>query len=156
MWGKLHVRLTKVAFVLLISGIVIANGIWMIRAAQSITHRGTSYFSRALITFFSENSEIQYFSSGSVVEELDSLNESIPSNVGRGEIDTSDMVVFYASEGMDTPLDWPRNRPGLATNIFGPWEVNFDYYPTWAGDDRILVIPLAKAQELGIKVLPEE
>ena len=63
------------------------------------------------------------------------------------------MVAFYAYEGMQNANDWPGNQPGLATRIFGPWEVNFNYYPRWAGEDRILVMPLEKARRIGIQVV---
>jgi hypothetical protein len=38
----------------------------------------------------------------------------------------------------------------MTTRWFGPMEVNFDYYPTWQGDERIVVMPLARARALGL------
>ncbi|HUR27981.1 MAG TPA: hypothetical protein VM509_07335, partial [Planctomycetota bacterium] len=41
------------------------------------------------------------------------------------------------------------NRPGLYRPLAeGPWEVNYSYYPTWAGDGRPLVIDASYYREL--------
>lgn len=156
LWDKMHHWLPKAAFGLLIPAIVIVNGVWLFRAAHSITLRGTDDFTRQLIAYFDENPQMRFLLSDKVMDDIESLGEPTPSNVIGDGLESVDMVVFYASEGMEKPADWPRNRPGIATKFFGPWEVNFDYYPTWAGDDRVLVMPFEKAREMGIKALTDE
>jgi hypothetical protein len=45
-------------------------------------------------------------------------------------------------------LEWPTNRPHSFVAVFGPREVNLDYYTGWAGDDRIVSISEALVREL--------
>ena len=155
-WMKIRYLLPRAALVLFIFGIVTVNSVWLWNAAHSITQRGKEYFTRELVAYVNKNPEIQFFASDKIFSEIISLEDPMPSNVSESVIDRTDMLVFYASEGVDDPADWPRNKPGLATQIFGPWETNFDYYPAWAGDDRILVMPVEKARTLGVRALPTE
>jgi len=41
---------------------------------------------------------------------------------------------------------WPANRHGLYHLISGPLEVNFDYYPSWEGDPRLVAMPMEAAR----------
>ena len=43
--------------------------------------------------------------------------------------------------------EFPANRPHLF-KWFGPYEVNLSYYPSWEGQDRPLLLPMAKAVTL--------
>jgi hypothetical protein len=50
-----------------------------------------------------------------------------------------DEYVAYYSETVGLhSLQWPTNRRHSFVAIFGPREVNFDYYTGWFGDDRIV------------------
>jgi hypothetical protein len=42
------------------------------------------------------------------------------------------------------------NRPGLNTRVSGPVEVNWDYYPNWSGDVRIMVVSADVARMIGV------
>jgi hypothetical protein len=64
----------------------------------------------------------------------------------------ADYVMLYASEGMRHWHDWPANNFWLTATWFGPYEINFNAYPNWWGDDRIIVIPMALAKRIGILV----
>ena len=48
--------------------------------------------------------------------------------------------------------DWPANDPFLTERVFGPLEVDFDIYPTWAGDDRVVVMSIEKARAIGVRL----
>jgi len=53
---------------------------------------------------------------------------------------SGDHVVFLKSEIQDE--HYPANRFGLYQTIAGPRDVNFNYYPTWSGKDRIVIMKL--------------
>ena len=63
----------------------------------------------------------------------------------------AERLALYASEGMTRWQEWPANRPGLTERWFGPREVNFDMYPNWWGDDRIIV--MSRRQALAVDLL---
>jgi hypothetical protein len=37
------------------------------------------------------------------------------------------------------------NQRNLYTVLFGPYEVNFNYYPSWDGDSRVVAISMKNA-----------
>jgi hypothetical protein len=53
----------------------------------------------------------------------------------------ADKLVFVFRE-VNFPL---ANRPDIYDPVFGPYEVNFDYYPSWNEDGRIVVMPMEAA-----------
>ena len=67
----------------------------------------------------------------------------------------STVALICASEKSDPYMmakgpGWPCNYRGLSLGWFGPYEVNWDYYPTWMGDDRIVILDSARALELDV------
>ncbi len=159
-WGFLWERMTKpalrVVFMGVTSIVLLINAAWLVDAAYSIRHRGSEVFIRQFSTYAEDHAQTGFFASEKVWQEMQELNDALPSNIAHLNADDADMVALYASEGVAHPTEWPRNRPGLVTAIFGPWEVNFDYYPTWIGDDRILVMTLEQAQALEVRALQDD
>lgn len=51
-------------------------------------------------------------------------------------------TAFLLSEAPSRQVE--ANRRGTFSPVFGPRDVNLDYYPTWAGDDRVLVMPTCR------------
>jgi len=47
-------------------------------------------------------------------------------------------------------FQWRTNRPGTFVAVFGPREVNLDYYTGWAGDERVISLSAAMARETGV------
>ena len=58
-------------------------------------------------------------------------------------------LAFSASDPLLANV--PANRRGLFAAVFGPREVNLDYYPNWIGDEHIVVLSAERARELGIR-----
>ena len=90
-----------------------------------------------------------------VLTDLSASARSNFPNVTSQLTDQVDYVVAYYYASMQRPGFWPVNSPGLAPAWFGPLEINMDYYASWQGDDRILVIPIDQAYELDILLLEE-
>jgi 4-amino-4-deoxy-L-arabinose transferase-like glycosyltransferase len=143
----------RLGWVSLVMALLLVNGIWIEYSARSIQKRGTTAYVQDFLQYVSENPGQIFSVSDKVWESLQGTTGKLPANITRLPAPVKSKLVFYASEGMENPLDWPSNRPGLAERIFGPWEVNFDYYPLWAGDDRILVMPLDRARQIGIRIV---
>jgi hypothetical protein len=56
---------------------------------------------------------------------------------------------FYSETVLTRELDWPTNRPGSFLAVFGPRDVNLDYYTGWKGRDRVICVTPALAREVG-------
>ena len=65
----------------------------------------------------------------------------------------ADLLVFHTDEGFRTRGEYPAHVWGLTETWFGPYEVNFDRYPTWDGDARILVMTRAMAERVDLALL---
>jgi hypothetical protein len=75
---------------------------------------------------------------------------TLPGNVVEGG--DADEVVFFARADGPPPRQWKTNDPWLTRAVFGPREVNFNWYSTWVGRDRVVVMTRAKAASTGVSL----
>ncbi len=59
--------------------------------------------------------------------------------------DPETRVVFFSSEVKEE--HFPANRFGVYQTLAGPRDVNFDYYPTWSGQERIVIVAVKSANQ---------
>ena len=81
-------------------------------------------------------------------DEVAKPGEEFPANA-LAENGNADFVAVYAYEAMPN-LEWPANLRRLTVRTFGPLEVNFNYYPTWEGNDRIVLMTFERACSVGV------
>ena len=126
------------------------NASWLVASAESIVSRHTDRFVREASQYVRTHPDTKFLLSPRIKHDL-TVVEPSPHNVTDDPIE-ADAFVIYAREGMLRWHDWPANRRGLTQASFGPREVNFDMYPNWWGDDRILVINRTRAKEIGLRI----
>jgi hypothetical protein len=126
------------------------NASWLVASAESIVSRHTDRFVREASQYVRTHPDTKFLLSPRIKHDL-TVVEPSPHNVTDDPIE-ADAFVIYAREGMLRWHDWPANRRGLTQACFGPREVNFDMYPNWWGDDRILVINRTRAKEIGLRI----
>ena len=112
------------------------NASWLIASAESIVARHTDRFVREAAEYVRTHPGTKFLLSPRVKRDLTVVGPSLH-NV-TDDPGEADAFVLYAREGMQRWHDWPANRRGLTQACFGPREVNFEMYPNWWGDDRIL------------------
>jgi hypothetical protein len=149
-WSWIKYKQLRVVLTIIVTIAIAINAGWIVYSAGTISDRETDRFLYEMADYIDKRPGTVYFVSDQLWEDLIMLDGNQRSNVIRSDFNQADMILFYALEGVESIFDWPRNKPGLATKIFGPWEVNFDYYPTWEGNDRILLMPIDKAKKIGI------
>jgi 4-amino-4-deoxy-L-arabinose transferase-like glycosyltransferase len=144
----------RLGFAALLVSALLVNAGWLWHAASTIRKRKTDAFAREALAYVRERSTTTFYISPRVRTHFALLGAGSLSNVttdpGRAE-----HVVFYAHEGARRYQDWHANRPRLTERWFGPYEVNFNMYPNWWGDDRIVVMSAAKANGLGVPVVAQ-
>jgi 4-amino-4-deoxy-L-arabinose transferase-like glycosyltransferase len=126
------------------------NASWLIASAESIVARQTDRFVRQASEYIHTHPNTKFLLSPRVKRDLPVVGPS-PHNI-TDDPGEADALVLYAREGMLRWHDWPANRRALTQACFGPREVNFDMYPNWWGDDRILVINPTRAKEMGLRI----
>ncbi len=141
-----NMRLTRIVFSALAIVGLAANFAWQYNAALSIQERGRMDLSTQLEKYLNEHPNRMFYLSPRAQKLLENVNFSnIAANPQEAE------SYLFLSEEIEYPLS---NRFGLYETPFGPYEVNFNYYPSWDGDSRVVVIRMSNALSQGL-VSPE-
>ncbi len=123
---------------------------WLFYASETIHNRGQIDFSTAVLNYREDNPTKELVFSRGVEEQLDQMNYAISAE-GKDSASKAALALFYASEAETPQQSWPANRFNTYSLLpVGPYEVNYNYYPDWLGDDRIIILPLEKARRLGV------
>ncbi len=143
-----------------VGALLLVNAVWLFQAAESIRARGTDAYVRQLDRYLARHSSDRIYLSPTVAQVLQAVLPKARPNVTRDWKQASLAIFFfhdqgrYSKENPYSAIDWfPTNDPFMLVRWFGPYEVNMNYYGTWAGDDRILVMKMEKARQLGINAL---
>lgn len=131
---------------------LLVNARWLWHAASTIRERKTDRFAREALTYVRERPNSTFSLSPRVATHFALLGARSLPNVGRDPAG-AEHIVFYAHEGVQRYQDWRANRLRLTERWFGPYEVNFNVYPDWWGDDRIVVMTAARAKALDLLVV---
>lgn len=148
----------RVAAVTGIFGLIGIGLVSEIAATVSIVHRhDTSRFLDEFIAYAGKRSEGILLVSSRLADDLRARGQWPLAHLVEVTPEAPHDFAAYASYYSETvkprELQWPTNQPGSFVAVFGPREVNLDYYTGWSGQDRIIVLSPAIARAQGI-VLP--
>jgi hypothetical protein len=129
----------------LLALIGIANATFIAKAAESIRDANLERDMEQAIRYLSESGS-RYRLSPQLARYAS--KHRLPRGVGPRE--PVDRVAFLARAEGPNPFKWPANDPWQAERVFGPLEMNFDWYPSWSGADRVVVMSLEKAKQIGL------
>ncbi len=133
----------RVVLGLACTGLVVANAVWLFTAAVTIRDRGTSHFAREFSTYITDRPETRFYVTPGAAAVL---GNTLPPNVSRDPSQKADLAAFTATEVIQC---LPANRQGPWMRWFGPYEMNYRYYPTWTGDNRIVVMRVRGLRAIG-------
>lgn len=145
-WERLRNPLLKFSLAGGIAAILIVNGAWLVNAGEAIRDRDEGRFVEGFSNYLSKHSSSQFYVSPRLFEDLEMLDAAQRKNVRISDPNAGDFVAIYAFDALPDILDWPANHRMLTIATFGPREVNFNYYPTWEGNDRILIMTVETAK----------
>ena len=134
----------------IIVGALCFDVFWLISSANSIAARHTDRFIREAAEYIRAHPGKIFLLSPRVAHDL-RIHPGLLPNISR-DWAGADEFVLYAREGMRNWRDWPANIYGLTERVFGPKEVNFDRYPNWYGDNRIVVISRDRARQIHLTI----
>lgn len=125
---------------------LLSNGIWNVYAAWTIRLRTTNYQVWLLSQYLDDNPQSRFLLSPRSAEALRSIGYQGKPFLTIDPRNTTDFTVFSSGEaGKRFDGQWPANRRGYTEAWFGPYEVNLDYYPTWLGEHRFVVMKTERA-----------
>jgi Dolichyl-phosphate-mannose-protein mannosyltransferase len=125
----------------------VAQAAWLIRAGESIRHLDPNAYVREALGYVARHSDTRFLLSSRVRALAAAQHLTLPPNIA-DRADAQSLVFFAIAEGPSSP-DWKTNDPWLAQGVFGPLEMNFDWYSGWSGHDRVVILSKAKAKATG-------
>lgn len=117
---------------------------WLVWAGESIRKVDPAKYVRDALDYAARRPETTFRLSSKVRSIAVSKKMPIPPNV-TGARDAETVVFFARADGPDGRI-WKSNDPFQAKAVFGPGDVNFDWYSSWWGNDRVVVMTLEKAR----------
>jgi len=143
------------ALVMLVGIFIAVNAVDQVRASEGIAHRADKEtFLRQFEQYTVKRANRTFAISPRLEQELKKRGFWAKNLVATNAVGLSgayDEYVSYYSETV-TPREstWPTNRPNSFDAVFGPREVNLNYYTGWRGDDRIIVISAGFVRKMGL------
>jgi hypothetical protein len=113
------------------------NAVWLAVAAETIASRRDHDRWVAQAAAYVDARPRLAFALSPRLERQLARRGPLPTNAA--DLGAADRVLFYSREP-EGWLAWPANEPRQTRTWFGPFEVNFDYYPVWRGQQRIVVM----------------
>ena len=128
------------------------NTSWLVYAAETIASRRTDRFVRETAAYISANESHRFLLSPRVQAHLTNIEKTPFANV-TNDSSQANRVILYSSEGQRRWQDWQANNFWLTITWFGPYETNFNVYPNWWGDERIIVMTMEEAKQNEILIV---
>jgi hypothetical protein len=127
---------------------LLANAAWLVRASRSIARRADPV--AELRDYLRRHPARRFTASPKVSEALRAGPGGLPENIVGQAAQGNEVALSYASE-----IRGNRRLSAAHHNFtlewFGTHEVNYNYYPTWEGQDRIVAIDFNHARALGLE-----
>jgi hypothetical protein len=120
-----------------------ANGVWLITAAESIRHSSPEGDVRGALAYVGKHPHIRFKLSPQVTSIATQQHLAVPPNA-HAETGIEQVVFFPRAEAPDI-FGWKTNDPWFTKAVFGPREVNFNWYSGWMGPDRVVIMTKDKA-----------
>jgi hypothetical protein len=142
---KPKLRLLFAAGLLAIFGVQVA---WQVAAGESIRKIDPQRDVWQALDYVRRHASTEFRLSNQVRAIARAQNFALPKNVVSGSAGTE--VVFFANA--EGPGSWyfQTNDPWMTKAVFGPREVNLNWYAGWLGRDHLIVMTLDKARATGV------
>ena len=151
-----RMRLGLSIAVVAVVGLLAANMAFVAWTADTVRdRRDLARFTRAAADYVASQGHDVTFVSPRVLRRIAEQRIELPVRVSSSATSAA-LLVFETDEGFRSRGEWPAHVWALTKTWFGPWELNFDRYPTWDGDSRIIVMTAGKAREVGLRLLRDE
>jgi hypothetical protein len=131
---QLALPIFKGLLFILVLGLLTANFYWQYTAAKSIQERDQADLPARLFETIQTSPNETFYLSPQAQELAASFSFTNVVN----EPQQAQLLIYFSREN-DRPVS---NRFGMYQTPFGPYEVNFNYYPSWHGDTRLVVMKM--------------
>jgi len=148
--GRLRSRWLRAPLLAAFAAVAIWQAAFLIRAGERIRWPDSQRDTREALAYVAQHPNHTFRVSGLVRAIAAAQRLVMPANVTQGPADS---VVFFCEAEGPGPYSWKTNDPWLTEAVFGPMEVNINWYSSWQGGrDRILVMTTEKARGTEVKL----
>jgi hypothetical protein len=144
LYSRLPYKSLQTALVTALAALGFAQAVFLVRAAESIRHYDPDSYVREAIAYVEAHPKKQFRVSERVRSSAARSKLAMPPNVTRAP--DGQAVVMFGRADMGSPWAYKENSPWLTDAVFGPLEVNFNWYAVWGGMDRVVVMPIETAR----------
>ncbi|MBF0175260.1 MAG: hypothetical protein HQL63_00205 [Magnetococcales bacterium] len=126
------------------------NMVWQNDSARAIAVRNDANQPQEVRTYMEKHGNNKFLLTPSVIKLLNLSADSLPPHVTQ-DGGKADQVLFQSKEIESLGSNWIAQKPGTYT-IVSPqlFEVNWDYYPGWRGDNRVIAVERQTARHIGL------
>jgi hypothetical protein len=126
---------------------MVVNFAWLVNAADSIVNRDSLPHKKNILAYINAHQGDVFFVSGNVAHVIEAEPlQGFPADLTQNRAEASRYIVDTC-DAFDRKW-WPGNHRGRWQVVSGPYEVNFDYYPTWGGNCRYVACSAAVGENL--------
>ncbi|MBI3636257.1 MAG: glycosyltransferase family 39 protein [Candidatus Rokubacteria bacterium] len=152
-WGALTSRLS--ARLRILAGVpivilVLVNLQWLVRAAESIRNFTPERERRAALDYIRAQPGTRFLLSSGVKDALDAAGAAIEPPRPDGRV----VALVYASDLVVAPRLEGNRRGRFHFLPTGPFDRNYDYFPSRVVPDRMVLVDAGDAQRMGVSLAP--
>lgn len=134
---------------------IVANAAWLFHAANTIRHRHQADLTADIIGHLHQHPRTRYFLSSQLAHAVAMRMGGLQLTNVTGSPDDAERYLFstgdlFFRDLLNLNAKLSCNRPGQYAIVSGPLEVNFDYYPNWLGDPRVVELSMQSARDMQI------
>lgn len=154
LYAKMSRAPVRRSFLVCAVALIIAfNAFWLVYAAESIARKVTADPVAQLAGYLDRYSSVPFAISKKMAAELKRYDGKARPNLENIKSRDVRAAILHSSE---ISLRWEEsnylaNRFDYTWTWFGPYEVNFNYYPNWIGEPRVVVMPVRYARSLNLR-----
>jgi 4-amino-4-deoxy-L-arabinose transferase-like glycosyltransferase len=136
-WGRINNLPLRRALLGGAAALLAVNIGWLFFAAQTILDRGTDRYRNEFLAYVGDHAETQFYVTPEIAKTLGTEVEAANITVGPPP-GGSGIIIYYSLANNKRCVR--ANRPETFIRVFGPREINYPYYTTWGGDERIIIL----------------
>jgi hypothetical protein len=143
-------RAVRAALAVVLALGMLAQAAWLIDATERIRHDSPQIQVMQAYDYLGHHPRDRFRVSRRVQAIGAQMGLPLPPNVTAENDPSAKHVMFFGEQDGPNPYVWKVNDPWLTEAVFGAGEVDFNWYSSWAGHDRIVVIAIDKARSFGV------
>ena len=152
--GKLFsstIPLVRIVSIFLSLAVLIYGATFLVVAAQTIQQGSAEVGAKSLRDTVINNPSRNYALSPQADQLLTTFFSKLPTNI-KADFNSGDSVVITLSQlrdGLSKVEIWPATGTA-GFEVYGAEDIDFNYYPTWSGGDRFIVLSPRQIRRFGV------